>query len=115
MPITSVQSRPNHVLQNTPMPSIKVPGLEFEMLAAGTSVVKFDLLFELYRTPTGCRGWLEYQTRLFRSSSVRRLIHQYAVLLEAAAGQPDVPNSSLTLASHAAARCAVADFLQSLE
>lgn len=87
------------ILQNTPMPPLRLPGLEFEMLAAGTLSVKFDILFELYETARGLDGWMGYSADLFDDSSMEKLASRFVRWLDTIIECPDSPLDHLPLDS----------------
>jgi Condensation domain len=49
----------------------------------------FDLILTLVESADGLRGWLEYNTDLFDSDTVRRMVAHYHMLLQGAADDPD--------------------------
>jgi hypothetical protein len=69
------------ILQNTPMPPAHLPGASLEFIATGTRSVKFDLVFELYETEEGLRGWLGYQRSHFDEGTVARLMRMFHIIL----------------------------------
>ena len=73
--------------------------------AAGPQVHRgsaiFDLAFTLLDAPDTYRGMIEYSTDLFEPDTIARIADEFAVLLEAAAENPDTPVSWLPLCAEA--------------
>ncbi|HVZ39800.1 MAG TPA: condensation domain-containing protein [Candidatus Kapabacteria bacterium] len=87
------------ILQNTRIPVLELPGLRFELLAAGTLSVKFDILFELYETREGIQGWMGYSSELFEPETMQRMARDYRTLLEAVVDDPDTEISTIRIGS----------------
>ncbi len=85
------------VLQNTPLPSIDVPDLRMEQLDGERLTAKFDLMLELFETPDGLRGSLEYSTDLFERTTIERMVRHLQMLLEQVAGDPERRINDLVL------------------
>jgi amino acid adenylation domain-containing protein len=87
------------VFQNTPSGDLTLPGLQAEMLPVDTGTAKFDLLLSLEETdPSGpLTGWLELNTDLFDTTTVRRLLGHFETLLEGAVASPGMRLSDLPL------------------
>jgi amino acid adenylation domain-containing protein len=73
--------------------------LTLKRFPVDVGVAKFDLSFYLSEVPDGLTGLLEYNSDLFDRGTIDRLAGHYSTLLEAVAGNPDVPLSSLSLLS----------------
>ncbi len=97
-------------LQNTPLASVEVAGLELrpplsEVSLAGPGAAKFDLSLLLTEVTssaesgarTRIEGVLEYRPERFDATSVRRLERQLRTLLEAALDAPKTPLEELPL------------------
>ncbi|RKG63993.1 amino acid adenylation domain-containing protein, partial [Corallococcus sp. CA054B] len=84
-------------LQNTPMETLRLPGLSFQTVPVDTRSSKFDLTLTLSDSPQGFIGVLTYATDLFDVSTVQRMVGHLGVLLEAIATQPDSTLASLPL------------------
>ncbi|HEY0603114.1 MAG TPA: condensation domain-containing protein [Herpetosiphonaceae bacterium] len=83
------------VLENSPMPSLTLPGLTTEVLEAESPGSPFDMSLLLTESGDVITGIWRYNSRLFDPSTVRRLIGQYQHVLEAAARQPAARLSTL--------------------
>jgi amino acid adenylation domain-containing protein len=85
------------ILQNTPLPSLDLPGLQLNPIEAESGTAKFDLNLALVETDRGLVGSLEYNTDLFEAATVRRLLVHFRNLLEEAAANPERRVSELPL------------------
>ncbi|HSK75058.1 MAG TPA: amino acid adenylation domain-containing protein, partial [Thermoanaerobaculia bacterium] len=85
------------VLQNTPEPSLKAQNLTLSLLGAERETAKFDLLLEMFESPGGLFGVLEYNRDLFDRSTAARLTRHFERLLAAIAAAPGTPISRLPL------------------
>ncbi|HVR10007.1 MAG TPA: condensation domain-containing protein, partial [Thermoanaerobaculia bacterium] len=84
-------------LHNAPLPPIALPGATFHVLDVERTTARFDLLFELWETPHGLRGLVEYSSDLFVPATVARLAHHLRTLLAAIAADPRRPLLELPL------------------
>ncbi|MBD1865329.1 MULTISPECIES: non-ribosomal peptide synthetase [Trichocoleus] len=84
------------VLQNTPMPSIELPGLQLALSDLDVGVVRHDLKLDLTETTAGLEGFFEYKTAQFEAIAITRLASLYQTLLETVIAQPDIRLSRLT-------------------
>jgi amino acid adenylation domain-containing protein len=83
--------------QNTPMPSLELPGLTIELMEAEAVTAKFDLSLVLRETGGELRGELSYGRDLFDEATVARLGTQLEVLLSRAVSEPEARVSELPL------------------
>ena len=74
-----------------------IPGLFLDRQELDTRSAKFDLLLSLEETPEGLRGILEYDTHLFRASTVGRMIDHFQILLEGLVANPETRIDRLPL------------------
>ncbi|MDQ2877152.1 MAG: condensation domain-containing protein, partial [Actinomycetota bacterium] len=85
------------VLQNTPAPTLTLPGIEVEIRSADLPVARFDLALVLAEhhpcagRPGGLRGSWEYAAELFDLSTIEAMSDQFLDLLTAVAADPDLP------------------------
>jgi amino acid adenylation domain-containing protein len=86
-------------LQNAPMPSIELPGLQLSLMEADTETAKFDLVLELTETSEGITGVLQYNTDLFDAAMMRRMAEHFRLLLRSVTANPDERISRLSLLS----------------
>ena len=78
------------VLQNTPMPPLELAGLTLSLMDIDRRAVQFDMVLAIEDTPLGLSGSLSYNTDLFNSSTITRLMKQFQELLEAVANNVEV-------------------------
>ncbi|HYH45583.1 MAG TPA: condensation domain-containing protein, partial [Thermoanaerobaculia bacterium] len=88
-------------LQNVPAQALDLPGLELRPFAAEIGAAKLDLTLDLFETPAGFAGSLEYNTDLFDRSTIDRLKGHFRNLVAAAAAAPGTSISDLSLLSPA--------------
>ncbi|HEX2924789.1 MAG TPA: condensation domain-containing protein [Ruminiclostridium sp.] len=85
------------ILQNTPMDSVSLPGLELKSLRVDGGSAKFDLTLELYESQEGIEGWIEYNTDLFAEGTIARMAGHFITLLENIAAAPEKKISALSM------------------
>ncbi|WP_419183617.1 non-ribosomal peptide synthase/polyketide synthase [Scytonema hofmannii] len=76
------------VLQNAPTSVVELTGLTVNSLPVEIATTKFDLTLSMENTPTGLVGGWEYNTDLFDSSTIERMIGHFVTLLEAIVANP---------------------------
>jgi acyl carrier protein len=84
------------VLQNTPMPSLELPGLAAVPRWGDSGAARHDLNLTLWPGDGGLVGYVEYRTELFDAPTVTRLADRFTLLLRAVLAQPDQRLSVLT-------------------
>jgi amino acid adenylation domain-containing protein len=84
-------------LQSSPMQPLELPHLTLKVLEVERSVAKFDLTVSLEETESGLRGYLEYNTDLFQTDTITRMITHFQQLLEGILVNPDQRISNLPL------------------
>lgn len=87
------------VLQNAPMPQINVANIELTPLDLDGDIAQFDLTLTLEERNDGLYGWFEYNTDLFETTTILRMIIHWQNLLEALVAQPDQHISDTVLLS----------------
>lgn len=76
-------------LQNSPLPSIKLPNLEISQIVSfDNGSARFDLEMHLWESPGGLRGDVVYSTDLFNSDTIQRLIGHFKTLLGGIVSNP---------------------------
>ncbi len=85
------------VLQNLPIPVLRLPALSVESLDVDTGTAKFDLTMQIEETASGIAGSVEYSTDLFDISTIDRLLGHFTTLLEGAVADPERRVSELPL------------------
>ena len=99
------------VLQNTPMPALRLHELTLEPLALDAGVVKFDFsLAALPEDDGGLTLQAEYMTDLFDRATAERWLGCYRTLLEGIVRQPEQRVSELPLLHAAQRRQVVVDW-----
>ncbi|HEY0083940.1 MAG TPA: amino acid adenylation domain-containing protein [Pyrinomonadaceae bacterium] len=93
-------------LQNTPRPSITLPGLRFETSTLGVDIGtgKLDLALLMEETPEGLAGLFEYNTDLFDAATIKRMGGHFQTLLEGIVAHPEWPVAALPLLTKAERR-----------
>ncbi|HLF24980.1 MAG TPA: amino acid adenylation domain-containing protein [Anaerolineae bacterium] len=85
------------VLQNAPLPEVKLPGLTWQALRMEPETAQFDLSLTFLEGPTGLIGSLSYRTDLFTEGRMKRLVGHLQTVLEAVAGDATQRISELPL------------------
>ncbi|HEY4387780.1 MAG TPA: amino acid adenylation domain-containing protein [Ktedonobacteraceae bacterium] len=71
------------VLQNTPQGTINLPDLQLQAIEPEGTIAKFDLSLSLEENKEGLRGTLEYNTDLFTSATIARMLGHFQSILQA--------------------------------
>jgi amino acid adenylation domain-containing protein len=82
-------------LQNAPMTTFELAGLQLSVIETDNEVAKFDLMLEVTETADGLRGLWQYNTDLFDEALVSRMSVNFLTLLEGIVANPDARLSSL--------------------
>ncbi|MEH1894385.1 MAG: amino acid adenylation domain-containing protein [Nostoc sp.] len=85
------------VLQNTPMSVFELPGLTISPLTIDNGSAKFDLTLEITETPQKIFANLEFNTDLFKESTIKRMAGHFQTLLKEIIAKPKLPLSELSL------------------
>ncbi|WP_326786384.1 non-ribosomal peptide synthetase [Streptomyces sp. NBC_00151] len=85
------------ILQNAPVPTVALPGLEASVVGAERGGAQLDLDVQLREVDGAFTGFVEYAEDLFDEATVRRLWQHYEVLLTAAVADPEQVLSELPL------------------
>jgi len=86
-------------LQNQPRATFTLPGLEVAHLKRDYDTAKFDLSLFMSERDDRLSCWLEYNTDLFTTTSVERLLDHFETLLESIVANPDRSISQMPLLS----------------
>jgi len=89
------------VLQNTPIPTVDLLGLQVNAIETDRGTAQFDLTLFLEETPEGLSGTIEYNADLFNSDTIDRMVGHYQTLLNAITQNPDQQISNLPLLTSA--------------
>ncbi len=92
------------ILQNTPVPSIELPGLSLVPADRETPLATFDLTLVLAEEAGGLGGWLWYNRDLLEGDAVAHLFERFRVLLAGATAAADHRLSALPLVTEAERR-----------
>ncbi len=87
------------VLQNLPVETVEIAGLELRPLALEATIAKFDLTLFLFERGDELDAAWEYNTDLFATATIVRLGEHLSTLLESIVAHPDDPISSLPMVS----------------
>ncbi len=97
---SSVEQTPTHA------------GLSMESRELRTHTSKFDLLLATLETPEGLHCAVEYNTDLFDTSTIERMLGHFQALLAAAASQPDMAITAIPLLTEAERQQLLVDWNQ---
>lgn len=76
-------------LQNAPSSKITMTGVEAELLQLEEQTAKCDLTLGMYETDEGLNGWINFNSSLFKSSTIERMVRRLELLLEGLASTPE--------------------------
>ena len=82
---------------NTPRHAPELPGLSLSPLEVNIETARFDVELDLWATPEGIRGWIEYSTDLFEATTIARMAGHFQTLLEGIVADPEQCLSTLPL------------------
>jgi amino acid adenylation domain-containing protein len=85
------------VLQNAPMPTPSMAGINVQEWEVDSGTSRFDLTLSLTETPEGLKGRIEYATDLFDADRIERLDGHFRTLIEQVVAKPDARLSELSL------------------
>ncbi|MDZ7965826.1 MAG: amino acid adenylation domain-containing protein [Nostoc sp. DedSLP03] len=85
------------VLQNAPMPLQKVSGLTLRTLEVDSGTAMFDMFLSIAESEQELTGFLEYNTDLFDSATITRLIKNFQTLLESIVANPNLQISEFQI------------------
>jgi amino acid adenylation domain-containing protein len=87
------------VLQNAPMPALKLPDLTLNFLEVKTGKAKFDLALFMEETEQGIVGYWKYNTELLNDFAIARLSAHLETLLSSIVKNPDTRIDTLEMLS----------------
>ena len=85
------------ILQNVPIERIELPELTLQPFKAESKTAKYDLTLTTAETDEGLMCYFEYNSDLFKKSTVERMMHHFETLLQAALDNPKQPIGRLPL------------------
>lgn len=83
------------VLQNTALPELVLPGLNWKMKGIPHQTAKFDILLSLEETPHGLVGTLHYNDQIFKLTTVRTLLADLKSVICLVHDHPEITLSGL--------------------
>jgi amino acid adenylation domain-containing protein len=86
------------LLQNAPLPELRLPGLQLSGFRVEPPAARFELSVTLNEHAGGITGSFDYDADLFEPASIARMAAQYRRLLAAAAADPGCNIAELPLA-----------------
>ncbi|MDF5726639.1 MAG: amino acid adenylation domain-containing protein [Rhizonema sp. PD38] len=87
------------VLQNAPSLDMKLPSLSLSFLKLENQTAKFDLSLSMQETSSGLKGEFEYNTDLFETATISRMIGHFQNLLQSIVANPEQHLCDLCLLS----------------
>ncbi|MEM8529467.1 MAG: non-ribosomal peptide synthase/polyketide synthase [Chloroflexota bacterium] len=75
-------------LQNAPMGALDLPDVQIGYASMGTKTALLELVLQLYETPDGISGRLEYAADLFEAATIERLVQHYERMLTGLVTEP---------------------------
>jgi amino acid adenylation domain-containing protein len=89
------------VMQNAPMPALRMGEVTMSPLVIEGATSKFDLTLSIMEEADGnLSGWLEYNTHLFDKAMIERMIGHYNTLLRGIIENPEEKVSRLPILTH---------------
>ncbi|MFW6357750.1 MAG: condensation domain-containing protein [Chroococcales cyanobacterium] len=85
------------VYQDAPSQGLTLPNVTIQPLVPDNGISKFDLTLFLENTTQGLMGALEYNTDIFKSTTIQRLLGHFQTLLEAIVKNPNQSLATLPL------------------
>jgi amino acid adenylation domain-containing protein len=89
------------ILENTPRAEVETEGLALTPLRTESVSSKFDLTLALAQFGSDLLGSVEYNTDLFKQSTIERMIAHYLTILEAIVSDPQLKLSELPVLTDA--------------
>ncbi|HEX6292071.1 MAG TPA: condensation domain-containing protein, partial [Herpetosiphonaceae bacterium] len=86
-------------LQSALIPQLQINGVTFQHVETNLGAAKFDLALFMDERDDHLCGMLEYNTDLFESSTIERMVRHFETLLRGIAARPDTPIAQLPLMS----------------
>jgi non-ribosomal peptide synthetase component F len=83
------------VLQNAPTQTLTLPGVQLTHVDVRDATAKFDLTVFIEETSQGLSCELQYNTDLYKASTIEKSAAQFALILERVAERPDITLNEL--------------------
>jgi amino acid adenylation domain-containing protein len=87
------------VVQNAPMPPLESPDMKVEPLEPDLGAAKFDLMLVLEEKAEALHATFDYDTDLFETATIDRMLGHLRTLLEELVAHPDQSVATLTMMS----------------
>jgi amino acid adenylation domain-containing protein len=84
-------------MANTPLPDIDLPEIRITAVDQPATTAVFDLTLQLFDTPSGVGGTLEYALDLFEAATIERMAGHFQTLLAGVVANPDARIAALPL------------------
>lgn len=78
------------VLHNNPIPSLELPDLSLTPIDLPSHTVKFDLMLSMWETTEGLNACFEYNSDLFKGTTIARMSNHFVILLDKIVAQPEI-------------------------
>lgn len=85
------------VLNNAPVKKLQLPELEISLIEIENKTTKFDLILNITESDDILKGKLEYNTDLFNTDTMQRLVQHYQILTQSILENPHRSVSGLPL------------------
>ena len=85
------------VLQNAGREVVQLPGLKLDFILSETGGAKFDLTVAMEEIEGGLQGIVEYNTTLFESATIRKMLAHFERLLEGCVTDPAQASTTLPM------------------
>jgi hypothetical protein len=89
------------VLQNTPMPSLDLPGVRLKEWFWRNDTARFELAIFLTKTSQGISSTWRYNSELFTESAIARMASHFEILLNSIVEQPNARINTLEILTEA--------------
>lgn len=91
-------------LQNAPRHALQLPGLALGSLVIDKGTATYDLNMALWKTSDGLKGRIEYNTDLFDTTTITRMVNHFQHLLESIVVNPEVRIADVPILTQAEER-----------
>lgn len=78
------------ILQNTPAPELRLPGVEIEELLVDNHTSKFDVMFNVHEDEVGMRLGTTYNADLFKPATIDRFVRQIQLTVKTMVTEPEL-------------------------
>ncbi len=83
-------------LQNAPLGTLELPGLELSAVDSGQETVQYDIALGVRETEQSISATLAYNSDLYEAATIQRLVQLLQTVLRIITEQPEIPLHSLT-------------------